>query len=125
MSQNSPAPSESQETSRSPQDLMQEVEELGRQIRSLNENAELDSRQLMNLILAAGGTIATALIIIRYFKSKKKRKKSFNLFGKPKKDKQLSRALKQQAAIILIAIFRKEIVKLLQKLEILDEGEFL
>ena len=125
MSNEAPDPSDLPEEHESNEDLMQEVEEIERHIGQYNDESELDTERILELILAAGGTAATAMLVIRYFKNKKKRKRTFSLFNKPKKKDRFSKLMKQQAALILIAIFRKEIVKLLQKLEILDEGEFL
>lgn len=125
MSEEALNPSNLPEEHKPDEELMQEVEEIERHIGQYNEESELDTDKVLELILAAGGTAASALLVIRYFRNKKKRKRTFSLFNKPKKKDQFSKLMKQQAALIMIAIFRKEIVKLLQKLEILDEGEFL
>lgn len=125
MSEEVSNPSDLPEGGKRDEDLMQEVKEIERQIGQYNDEGELDNDRIIEMVLAAGGTLATALLVLRYFRNKKKKKRSFSFFSKPKKKNQFSKLMKQQAALLTIAIFRKEIVKLLKKLNILDEGEFL
>jgi hypothetical protein len=100
-----------------------EIREIGANIKAaLGGDGEIDV-QLLKKAALIGGTVLILLWLISKIFSKSSQEALPAKKRKKRKDSMLYDMIKQQIGILLLAIFRKQILKLLKEHKIIDEKE--